>query len=220
MSDGGIKALFDAEGLARIRQVTAAAEAKSGGEIVPYLVARIDDYPEARWRAATLGALLFSLLAGAIYPFSGAWDANPLPWIGLPPALGIAYGLLLAQWPALRRRLVCNAEIERRLHLRAEAAFLQEEIFATADRSGILLFLAVFEQRALVLADSGIHRRIPEETWQQLIDVMVAGIKAGRPAEAVCAAIERCGDILAEHRIERHADDSNELADGLRVRES
>ena len=40
----------------------------------------------------------------------------------------------------------------------AMAAFVEEEVFSTRDRTGILLFLSLFEHRVVVLGDSGINQ--------------------------------------------------------------
>ena len=61
-----------------------------------------------------------------------------------------------------------------------------EEVFKTRDRTGILIFLALFEHRAVILADEGIHRAVPREEWQALVDELVAGIRAGRGVAALC----------------------------------
>jgi putative membrane protein len=46
--------------------------------------------------------------------------------------------------------------------------------------------------------------------WQGVVDQVVAGIKDGRPAAAICAAIYRIRGVLVE-KFPAGADDSNEL---------
>ncbi len=89
------------------------------------------------------------------------------------------------------------------MRLRAESAFLTEEVFATRERTGILIFLALFEHRAVILGDAGIHRKVEEGTWQHLVDDLVAGIRHGRTVEALLETIERCGHILEHGGVER-----------------
>ncbi len=107
--------------------------------------------------------------------------------------------------------------MELRVLRRAEAAFLHEEVFKTRDRTGILVFLALLEHRALILADSGIHQAVPREKWQELASQLAAGIRAGRAKAALIATIEACGALLVEHRVDIRPDDTNELADQPRV---
>jgi putative membrane protein len=61
-----------------------------------------------------------------------------------------------------------------------------------------------------VLADHGIHHAVPPETWQQVADLVTAGIKQGRTCDALCEAFTWCGDLLAE-KFPPRADDKDEL---------
>lgn len=47
-----------------------------------------------------------------------------------------------------------------------------------------------------MLADKGINLKVPQDTWQQVVDLIVQGIREGRPAEGLCEAIARCGEII------------------------
>lgn len=215
-----IHSLFSDAGLAQIHAATTAAETQHGGEIVPYLVGRSDDYRIARWRGALLGALMatlvFSVLDSIVQP---GW-AGGARWLALSTLLGAGLGYCLAWVPAVTRFLAGRAEIDRRVRQRAEKAFLDEEVFDTRARTGILIFLSIAERRALILADSGINKVVPQATWQQLIDELVAGVARGEATEAVCRSIEHCGSVLREYRVAAGEIASNELADAPRIRES
>ena len=214
-----IKRLFSDADLESIRQATGAAESKTGGEIVPYIVERVIDHDEARWKGATLGALAAALVAGLVNASGVFWGAYGVWWITLPAVAGAGFGYLLAGLDFVGRLLIPDDHLDRSVGLRAEAAFLQEEVFSTRDRTGILIFLALFEHKAVILADEGIHRVVPAEVWQQLVDDLVAGIKARRGIEALREVIARCGEILVDHELELRPDDEDELSDALRIRE-
>lgn len=212
--------LFSQADLERVRQAAVAAEGHTSGEIVPYVVGRCDGYEGARWKAAALGALLAAASAAVVFQLAGVWGGSPLWWGLLPVAGGAAAGYLAASLsPALSRRLVPAAVIDHRVHQRAAVAFVDEEVFATRDRTGILLFVAVFERRVVVLGDSGIHAKVEPGTWDGIVAGIVAGLAAGRPAEALIEAIGECGRLLERHGVARAADDVNELPDELRLRE-
>ena len=51
-----VQGLFSEADLARIRSAVERIEKTTSGEIVPYLVGRVDDHDEARWRLSTIGA--------------------------------------------------------------------------------------------------------------------------------------------------------------------
>ena len=48
--------IFTEADLEAIRRATAEAEGRPSGEIVTYVVGRVDDHDEGRWKGATLGA--------------------------------------------------------------------------------------------------------------------------------------------------------------------
>jgi putative membrane protein len=214
-----IQRLFSTSDLESIRQATAAAESRTGGEIVPYIVERVIDHDAARWCGAALGALAAALIAGLVNLFGVFWGGYGVLWITLPAVAGAGLGFLLAGLDSIGRRLIPEDHLQRYVGLRAEAAFLEEEVFSTRDRTGILIFLALFEHKAVILADEGIHRVVPTEVWQQLVDDLVAGIKTGRGIEALREVITRCGEILLEHELELRPDDEDELSNVPRIRE-
>lgn len=214
-----IRSLFSDTDLARIREAVARTEASNAGEIVPYLIAHVDEYNVAHWRAATLCAVMTALVSAAVHTYGGFWWGNGMLWILLPSVSGAGAGYALAYLPAIRRLLLTGSGIDCLVRWRAQAAFLEEEVFRTQDRAGILIFVAVFEHRAVILADEGINRAVPADLWREVVAELVDGIGAGRAADALCAAIDRCGKILQEYGIERRPHDRDELINGLRVRE-
>ncbi len=214
-----ISQLFTEADLEAIRRATSTAERSTSGEIVPYVVERIDDHAEARWRAATIGALVAALAAGAVHALVGYWSGHGVAWITLPVLVGAGLGYLTGGVGPVARWLMPADALDTMALRRAEAAFLEEEVWRTRDRTGILVFLALFEHRAVILADQGIHRAVPPGLWQQLMVELVDGVAAGKAASALERTVRRCGEILAEHRVERRPDDLDELDDRLRVRE-
>jgi len=214
-----LRTIFSEADLEAIQAATAAGESRTAGEIVPYIVERVVDRDAARWRGATLGALGAAVAAGLANVFGDFWGGFGVWWITLPTVVGAGAGFLAAGLDAIGRWLIPEDLIDHSVHLRAEAAFLEEEVFATRDRTGILIFLALFEHRAVILADEGIHRAVPKGEWQHLVDDLIVGIKAKRAAEALVEAITRCGGLLEKYEVERRPDDEDELPDAPRIRE-
>jgi putative membrane protein len=65
-----------------------------------------------------------------------------------------------------------------------------------------------------VLADRGIHEKVQDGTWDEVVRIITSGLKSSDGCAAFCAAIERCGRILAEH-FPRSPDDQDQLEDRL-----
>ncbi len=215
-----IRQRFSDADLERIGEAARAAEERTSGEVVAYLVGRVDDHDEAAWKGAALGALAAAGLGGFGHWLGGFWGGPVVLWLTLPAFAGAAAGFLLATFvPATRRRLIPAETLERRVRLRAESAFLDEEVFDTRDRTGILIFLALYEHRALILADSGIHQKVEESEWQQLVARLTGGIRAGRAVDALIETIGKCGELLEERGVARRADDRDELANAPRLKD-
>ena len=107
----------------------------------------------------------------------------------------MAYQLLRAI-PALKRLFISQAEMTEEVGEAALTAFFRHRLAETRDRTGILLFVSVYERRAVVLADKGINLKVAPETWRQVVDLVLQGIREGRAAEGLCEAITRCGELV------------------------
>lgn len=207
---------FSQADLEAIKAAVQEAEARTSGEIVPYVVERSDDYQNAIWKGAALGALLGPMAALAIHRWSDLWGIPLGIWIALPAPLGGAVGYLLALLHPVRRWLAGEHTLDARARRRAGAAFLEQEVFRTRNRTGILLFVSLFERRVVLLADSGIHQKVEEGAWEAITRRLAEGIRSGRPGPALIEAIRACGELLQKHGVERQADDQDELSNELR----
>jgi putative membrane protein len=195
------------------------AEKRSAGEIVPCAVSHSGHYEDAHWRGAVIGMLIGTLAGVGFQRELGFWGWSWW-WMTLPMVGGGLLGFLLTLWCApLRRLLVPAAELEHRVMQRAQAAFLEYEVFRTRERTGILIFLSLFERRVLILADSGINARVGQHEWDAIVGEIAAGIRAGRPGPALAQAIARCGELLARRGVAARPDDVDELPDQLRTSE-
>lgn len=186
--------LLDTAARARLAAAVREAERVTRGEIVLCLVRTCDEYGAAPWR---LGVLAAALVYCGLHAF-----AAPLPWwayLGAQAAV-LAAAHLLVRIDALRRILLAPGLVEERVHERARRAFLENGLARTQGRTGVLIFVAWLERRVVVLADSGIHAVLePDESWQQVVDLAVAGLLEGRALDGLEAAIRRCGEILSRH---------------------
>ncbi len=205
----------------RIREAVATAERATSGEIVPYVVARSGRYEVARWRGAAIGASVFAvagLVAGAVY------DGWGLDWLYAAEGmlaltlLGALAGALVAWWTPVRRALAGQRRMDEAVARRAAQAFIEEEVFDTRDRTGILLFVSLFEHRLLVLGDSGINAKVDAGEWVEVVALVRDGIRRGAATDGLVAAIDRCGELLHRRGVEIRDDDSDELSDSVRLR--
>ena len=213
-----IRSQFTAQELETIRDATRDAERQTGGELVCVIVQQADVYESSLWKGAAIGAIGGTVLAGLWLTFSNLWIGPVMPWVLLPGVLGAATGTLLS-WtlPALRRLLVPPLLMDRRVDRRAAVAFLAEEIFDTRDRTGVLVFVSLFEHGIRILRDRGVEERVPEDAWDPIVEELSRELRRGRKATAIAAAVEACGQLLVEHGVARRIDDQKELADDPRL---
>jgi putative membrane protein len=208
--------VFSPSDHAAIESAVRDAETRSSGEIVPYAVERSDRYTRALWTASTLGALVAALAAASIRWAGDFWGGPIVLWIALPPGSGAALGWLAALvLPGLRRVLVPPDVLTERVRQRATQAFVEEEVFRTRERTGILIFLSLFERRVVVLADRGLDGRVTPHEWDEVVAGIAAGMRRGQPGSALAEGIRRCATLAA--RLPPRSDDRDELPGQLRL---
>lgn len=201
-----------------IRDATRDAEKLTGGELVCVIVGRCDDYPAATWRGAAVGALAAVTIDSVVDVLGGGWPLQSAAWQIALVLFGLVIGGALATWvPPLSRLLIDSDLMARRVSRRTAQAFIDEEIFATADRTGILLLVAVFERRVEILADRGIAAQVDPEVWPEIVEDLERGLKSAERGAILEQAVRDLGTVLAEAEVRRRDEDINELSDEPRV---
>jgi len=199
------KEFFTQEEQAKIETAVKAAEQKTSGEIVPMVVDSSYDYP----RAELLGAGLLALAVGLICSWGFGHESI---WWFLPIFVGsfFIFKAIISTLPGCKRFLIHPDELTAEVREKALVSFVENGIHETRDRTGILILISLFEHRVQVLADSGINAKVPERTWEEIVEVIITGLKNGTTCEATCEAIERCSNLLENH-FPRKEDDTDEL---------
>ncbi len=204
--------------LNHIKEAVSAAEKQTSGEIVPYIVRQSAQHEVAVWRGAALLALLAYAMILAVRWFSG-WGGT-LITEGITPVLVViltgAIGAVVTQWiPGLKRKLAGNRRLALATHHRAMEAFVEKEVFLTRERTGILLFISLFEHRIEVVGDSGINAKVSPEEWTHIVAIIRTHMKDGRLKDGLVEGIQECGHLLEKAGVEIRPDDTNELADDV-----
>ena len=96
----------------------------------------------------------------------------------------------------------------------AEEQFERLEMMNTADRNGVLIFVALSSHTFAVIGDQGVHEKCGQDFWQTLTAAMSAHFKQGQFTDGLVLGISRAGALLAEH-FPRRPDDPNELPDHI-----
>lgn len=196
---------------ARIETAVAAVKQKTSGEVVCMIVPSSGHYPLAGVFGATTIALPLSLLCTH---FIGGWmwigTQNMWLFIGLFTILFTLGGWLINRFPLLKHPFISLREIDVEVEEAAITAFFRQGLCRTQDANGVLLFISIFEHKVWLLADKGIHAKVPDSDWKTLVDRITQGILSGQPVGAICDAIDNIGELLQSHYPIK-ADDTNEL---------
>jgi uncharacterized membrane protein len=96
----------------------------------------------------------------------------------------------------------------------AKRVFEDLGMTATAERNGVLFFVAVPSQRFAVLGDSGIDARVPDGFWSDCVDRVRERFSEERYADGLVEGIRMAGEALAEVFPYREGD-VNELDDSI-----
>ena len=209
---------FSEEDQNRIKESVKMAEDKISGEIVPVFVEQSGFYTLANYRGAMLGAIvafLSVIVFDRLVPTLAVYDPVYIFTI-------VVFGsLLFAVLPQVivpfKRFLVGQKHFDRATRNKAENAFLEEEVFATRHRTGIMIFVSFFEREVIVMADRGISKVVDQKEWDNLVKMVTKAIGQGNIVNCMEAAIKRCGEILHEKGFDKTPDDVNELRDDLRI---
>jgi putative membrane protein len=204
-----VKKLFTAEKEKQVEEAIRNAEGLTSGEIVPLVVDQSDSYPHLPFVGGMLGLLTGSL--------AGIWVPGTTSYLLFfaCQALGFLAGFLILRHVSfLRRPLLSRKLAEEEVYERALRAFRELELTLTRDRTGILIVVSLLEHRVQVLADSGINARVKPGAWDEIVEIVLRGIREGDLCRGLCQAIERCGEILGEE-FPLQPDDRNELPNRL-----
>lgn len=217
-----LKQKFREEDLERIKGAVRESETKISGEIVPVIVERSGVYAIANYKSSMIFAVLaFSAMIildrYIIEDASHTLYYDPVFIFTVVIAGGAIGALIPNLWPAFKRWLVSRQYMDECCRQNAENVFLEEEIFNTRHRTGIMIFISLFEHEVIVMADRGISKVVEQNEWDKIVGELVSKIRSGKFIEGMEAGVKRCGEILLEKGFHKTADDINELRDDLRI---
>lgn len=190
-------------------------EARTRGEIVPILLQQSRAYPEAYLILALGGGIASGLSSYVVHELLGPGWTLGVGEFAIEILAGMGLAILAAVVPWMRRKVLGRGVLADSVHRRALAEFTRHGVMNTNDRCGVLLLVSLFEHRAEIVADQGIHAAVAEGYWKQELDQMMQEIHVRGIAPALEAGIRRIGALMAE-KFPREAGTANELADHLR----
>ncbi|MCJ8277254.1 MAG: TPM domain-containing protein, partial [Bdellovibrionales bacterium] len=132
--------------------------------------------------------------------------------------LSLFLAVLLAKIPWVQRLFVSAVDRDIQARRRALNEFYEAGLHKTKDSTGILLFISMEDHEAVVLADKSISEKLPRETWNEVVELLLNGAKKKDLTSSFCEAINKCGDLLSPH-FPIQPDDVDELKNHLVIRD-
>lgn len=195
----------DARFSAAIEAVVGEIEARTDAELVVVASPRSGSYRDLAWLG---GGLASAAVLGFLCWSPVVFDARWFPVDVLSVLLIV--GWALDRWPALVVAAAGRARRDMQVRDAANAAFTEENVHATAGRTGVLVYVSAAEAQVVILPDAGLQARIPGAAWNAL------RLDAGS-VEGLCEGLRRLGELLATH-VPPTGDNEDQIANAPRVR--
>ena len=102
---------------------------------------------------------------------------------------------------------------------RALTMFGKLRVWDTEANNGVLIYLLLVEHHIEIVADRGLAKRVPQASWDAMVDGMRQAFREQRYEEGLARAIAEVDALLVEHfPLAAGAPNPNELTDRLHLR--
>lgn len=216
-----LKQRFSEADLERIKSAVRTAENNISGEIVPVIVDKSGYYPTSNYKCgmvfAAVSFIMVILLDRYFIDPSHTLYYDPM-FIFFVVFVAATIGYMLPNLiQPVQRFFISQKLMDETTRQRAENAFLEEEVFNTRHRTGIMIFISFFEHEVIIMADRGISKVVEQKEWDAMVEDLISFIRKDQIIEGIESGIKRCGEILLEKGFKKTLDDVNELRDDLRI---
>lgn len=189
------------------RAAVEAIEAQTSAEIVVCLRGASDHYRDADY--------LFGFLLALATLVTMLFVDRPFQLASFP--IGVVAGFLFGSMASanvaqIRRLLVFPGRKLAAVRLAASAAFHDQGVSRTSGRTGVLVYVSMFERRVMVLPDVGVEAAGLGAEWKTAVAALEGSLTPSPDPDRFLAAMRALGPVLSR-RLPRAADDVNELPD-------
>ena len=215
--------LFNSEQRQQIEDAVTAAESQTSCEIVPVVATQSGRYDRAEDMVGLWLAVIAAITVWLAFPRTANEHGD---WSGLTFDLGLIVLVLSmvvafligaiagSQIGWLRRLFTPRQQMQEEVAARARAIFFDQRVHHTSGATGLLIYVSLYEQMAVVLGDQEILDKVGQAVLDQLCEQLTTALKQGNPTEALQTVITEAGKHLSGP-LPRSADDVNQLADAL-----
>jgi uncharacterized membrane protein len=98
---------------------------------------------------------------------------------------------------------------------RAQEIFAGLKMHETELRNATLIYVAVKDKQAAVFGDEGIHQKVGEQYWKDVVSKMLLQFRNQKLADGICQGIRNLGEALKTYFPYNSDTDKNELPDEI-----
>jgi putative membrane protein len=207
----------------QVAEAVAAAESQTSAEIVPVIAAASGRYDRAEDLVGLWTAIVALVIVATVwnveFPEPDGWDEPSRIGQTLALVAAVVIGFFAGAATAtrvdgLRRLFISGVQRRDETWTRAVQVFHDRRISRTATRSGILIYVSLFERTAAIVADEAVLRKVGQPALDALCRQLVNRMKQEQPIAALSATVAEAGICLAA-QFPAAADHANELSDAL-----
>ncbi len=199
------KIFFTEEEKNRIEESVLEAEKKTSGEIVVMVVNQSSRYLDVDLSLSIFTGLIFASAGSLIFNRYNIYFFIPLFLFFLYFSKYIFNKFFFLKWFAIGKY-----RKEYEVKKKALQTFHENRLSNTRDKTGILILISLLEKKVHILADMGIYARMSQDNLDLYAKQIADGVKSGKPADAVCEAIESFSKLMKIY-FPIKDDDKNEL---------
>jgi putative membrane protein len=184
--------ILDIDQQRRIKEQIRQIESQVFGEILVVLTSRVTPIRWISWMLPTLFSWIF---LSAILFFGDPNFIKRLLAFGLGAGLGWGLSKLY-----IVQKLIIPDWIEQKF-VQREALywFFTHRVSQTPSRSGVLLFISLFERGMEVVVDEAIQSKMSPDDTKKIVDVALSDFKKGYFFDGIMKSLDECEQILKTH---------------------
>ncbi len=202
---------FKEETRSKIGRVISQIESQSHVELVVIIKSRVHGYSE--FPLAIGSALAFVALT--YFRFSHEFYDDWVVYIGIVFSF-VMGAVLVGGIPMLLRLVVGQKRLEKSAEIMARACFQKGGIHHTRDKTGVLIFIAVWERQIVIIPDQGVESAIPPGEWKKIQQGFRGVFQANNPGQSLLEKLEGLQTLFSRY-IPQVEGDINELPDNLEI---
>lgn len=98
---------------------------------------------------------------------------------------------------------------------RAAEIFFGLRMEETAERNGVLVYVAIRDRQLAIFGDTGIHLKVGEQFWKQEVAHMIRAFNRDNYSEGIVKVVLDIGEALKQNFPYQGEKDKNELPDDI-----